>query len=203
LQIKIAGKNMQLGEALQERISAGLEAAVTKYFDRSGDAHVTVTKEGHLFEVDLNVHLPSGIILQAVNKGDEPYGALEGALGKIEKRVRRYKRRLKDHHRPGRQPFPSEPAAAFVLQLSEEDEGDESENDPAMAANGEDQNPLTVAEGSASIRTMTVSEAVMQLELGESPALMFRNARHNGLNMVYRRPDGHIGWVDPGVTETS
>ncbi len=202
MQIKIAGKNMQLGEALQERISAGLEAAVTKYFDRSGDAHVTVTKEGHLFEVDLNVHLPSGIILQAVNKGDEPYGALEGALGKIEKRVRRYKRRLKDHHRPGRQPFPSEPATAFVLQLSEEDDSGDDETD-SSPPNGADQAPLTVAEGSASISTMTVSEAVMQLELGDSPALMFRNARHNGLNMVYRRLDGHIGWVDPGVTETS
>jgi ribosomal subunit interface protein len=202
LQIKIAGKNMQLGEALQERISAGLEAAVTKYFDRSGDAHVTVTKEGYLFEVDLNVHLPSGIILHAVNQGDEPYGAVEGALGKIEKRVRRYKRRLKDHHRPGRQPMPSEPASAFILQANEEEALDEA--DEALSQeNGADQGPLTVAEGNASIRTMTVSEAVMQLELGEAPALMFRNARHNGLNMVYRRPDGHIGWVDPGVAETS
>jgi ribosomal subunit interface protein len=202
LQINIAGKNMQLGEALQERISAGLEAAVTKYFDRTGDAHVTVTREGHLFEVDLNVHLPSGIILQAVNQGDEPYGALEGALGKIEKRVRRYKRRLKDHHRPGRQPFPAEAASTFILQSSDESDEDDAP-DWAPLENGADENPLTVAESNAPIRTMTVSEAVMQLELGESPALMFRNARHKGLNMVYRRPDGHIGWVDPSVVETS
>ncbi len=199
MEIKIAGKNMELGAALQERISDGLEAAVSKYFDRTGDAHVTVTKVAHLIEVDLNLHLPSGIILQAVGQADEPYAALEAALDKIEKRVRRYKRRLKDHHRPGRKPLPSEPATAFVLQPGEEEEAAvEMPDDPA--ANGAD-HPLTVAEGSAHIRTMTVSEAVMQLELGEAPALMFRNARHNGLNMVYRRPDGHVGWVDPAQSD--
>ena len=97
MQIKIAGKHVELGAALQERIAEGLEGAVRKYFDRPGDAHVTVSKEGHLFEVDVNVHLPSGIILQSVGQADDPYAALETSLDKIEKRVRRYKRRLKDH----------------------------------------------------------------------------------------------------------
>lgn len=192
MEIKIAGKNLELGEALQTRIADGLEGAVRKYFDRAGDAHVTVTREAHLHEVDVNVHLPSGIILQSVGQASDPYDALEAALAKIEKRVRRYKRRLKDHHREGRSPLPSEPATAFVIQAPDESEDD----DDGPSLNGAD-HPLTVAEDSAQIRTMTVSEAVMQLELGESPALMFRNARHNGLNMVYRRPDGHIGWVDP------
>ncbi len=195
MQIKIAGKNMELGAALQERIAEGLEGAVYKYFDRSGDAHVTVSKEGYQFEVDLNLHLPSGIILQAVGQNGDPYGALEVALDKMEKRVRRYKRRLKDHHRPGREPFPSQAAEAFVIAPGEDDDTDDTD---AEAGASQDDPPLTVAEGSAQISTMTVSEAVMQLELGESPAMMFRNARHNGLNMVYRRPDGHIGWVDPG-----
>lgn len=196
MQIKIAGKHVELGAALQERIAEGLEGAVRKYFDRPGDAHVTVSKEGHLFEVDVNVHLPSGIILQSVGQADDPYAALETSLDKIEKRVRRYKRRLKDHHRPDRQPLPVEAASTFVIQSPGEDEDFDGADDDAPLANGTD-HPLTVAEGNAQIRTMTVSEAVMQLELGESPALMFRNARHNGLNMVYRRPDGHIGWVDP------
>ena len=198
MQIKIAGRNVDLGEALQERISDGLEDAVSKYFDRPGDAHVAVSKSGHLFEVDMNVHLDSGIILQAVGQADDPYAALDAGLAKIEKRVRRYKRRLRDHHRPGRSPLPSEVAASFILAPipDEDDSGDD-------LPNGADQAQLTVAEGTAHIRTMTVSEAVMQLELGESPALMFRNARHNGLNMVYRRPDGHIGWVDPTSSEPS
>lgn len=188
---------MELGQALQARIADGLEGAVRKYFDRPGDAHVTVTREAHLSEVDVNVHLPSGIILQSTGQATDPYDALETALAKIEKRVRRYKRRLKDHHREGRQPLPSEPAVSFVIQSTDESEDEVGE----PVANGAD-HPLTVAEDSAQIRTMTVSEAVMQLELGESPALMFRNARHNGLNMVYRRPDGHIGWVDPAVPES-
>lgn len=200
LEIKIAGKNIELGDALQQRIAEGLEAAVSKYFQRTGDAHVTVTKEGHSMEVDLNVHLPSGIILQSQGQASDPYAALESALDKMEKRVRRYKRRLKDHHRPDRTPLPSEPAASFVLQPGDDEEvGAETEG---PRPNGADY-PVIVAESDARIRTMTVSEAVMQLELSEGPALMFRNARHNGLNMVYRRSDGHIGWVDPAGTDNA
>ncbi len=193
MQINIAGKQMELGDALQERIASGLEAAVSKYFDRTGEANVTVMREGHLTEVDCNVHLPSGIILQSTGKGDDSYAALEQALDKMEKRVRRYKRRLKDHHKPGRTPLPAEPATAFILRSNEEPDGGEDDTQ----TNGADTTPLTVAETKAVIRTMTVSEAVMQLELGDAPALMFRNAAHGGHNMVYRRPDGHIGWVDP------
>lgn len=188
---------MELGDALQERIASGLEAAVSKYFDRTGEANVTVTKQGHQVEVDCNVHLPSGITLQSTGKGEEPYAALEQSLEKLEKRVRRYKRRLKDHHRPDRAPLPSEPASAFILQSNEEPDG---EDDLEQHTNGADHGPLTVAETQAVIRTMSVSEAVMQLELGDAPALMFRNAASGGHNMVYRRPDGHIGWVDPAGT---
>lgn len=183
---------MDLGEALRARIETGLEAAVTKYFDRDFDGHVTVSPNGHETEIDCNIHLPSGIILQSTGKAADPYAALDEALAKIEKRVRRYKRRLKDHHKNGRDPFPSEPAASFVLKG-----GGEAE-DPADT--GEDgEAPVIVAESASQIRTMTVSEAVLQLELADSPALMFRNAKHSGLSMVYRRPDGNIGWVDPAT----
>lgn len=182
---------MDLGESLRERIAEGLEGAVSKYFDRPSEGQVVVAKDAHLIGVDCNIHLPSGITLQAHGEATEPYAALETALDKIEKRVRRYKRRLKDHHQPGRAPLPSEPAAAFVIQgASDEDEIEEPH------VNG-DASPLIVAEMSAEIKTMSVSEAVMQLELGDSPALMFRSVTHGGLNMIYRRPDGHIGWLDP------
>jgi ribosomal subunit interface protein len=181
---------MDLGDSLKERIETGLEAAVTKYFDRDFDGHVTVSPNGHETEIDCNIHLPSGIILQSTGKAVDPYAALDDALAKIEKRVRRYKRRLKDHHKNGQSPFPSEPASTFVLKGTPEDE------DPAET--GEDGDaPVIVAEAAAEIRTMTVSAAVLQLEVAEAPALMFRNAKHSGLNMVYRRPDGNIGWVDP------
>ena len=190
MQIQITGKHMDLGEALRGRIEAGLEAAVSKYFNRTGEARVFVSQSGPFVEVDCNVHLPSGIVLQSTGKAEDPYAALEDSLDKMEKRVRRYKRRLKDHH-AGTTPMPSEPAAEAVIQVNGHDVDSDEELPDAPDS------PLTVAETSVQIRTMSVSEAVMQLELQEVPALMFRNAGHERLNMVYRRPDGHIGWVDP------
>ena len=191
MQIQITGKHMDLGEALRGRIESGLEAAVSKYFNRTGDARVFVSQQGPFVEVDCNVHLPSGIILQSTGKAGDPYAALEDSLDKMEKRVRRYKRRLKDHH-AGNTTMPVEPAAESVIQVNAYD----AETDEELPEASDDA-PLTVAETAVHIRTMSVSEAVMQLELQEVPALMFRNAGHGRLNMVYRRPDGHIGWVDP------
>ncbi|MEO1966428.1 ribosome-associated translation inhibitor RaiA [Hyphomonas sp.] len=191
MQIQITGKHMDLGDALRGRIETGLEAAVSKYFNRTGDARVFVSQQGPFVEVDCNVHLPSGIILQSTGKAGDPYAALEDSLDKMEKRVRRYKRRLKDHH-AGNTTMPIEPAAESVIQVN----GYDTDTDEELPEASGD-TPLTVAETAFHIRTMSVSEAVMQLELQEVPALMFRNAGHGRLNMVYRRPDGHIGWVDP------
>jgi ribosomal subunit interface protein len=197
VQIQITGKHMDLGGALRSRIEDGLEAAVSKYFSRTGEASVFVSQHGHLVEVDCNVHLPSGIVLQSSGKATDPYAALEDSLDKMEKRVRRYKRRLKDHHANPAAPLPSEIATGAVLTLNgHAADTDELEDDVVDVSDV----PLTVAETSVNIRKMSVSEAVMQLELQEVPALMFRNAGHDGLNMVYRRPDGHIGWVDPANT---
>lgn len=192
MQIQITGKHMQLGESLRETIETGLEGAVSKYFERTGEANVVVTEEGHEVEVDCNVHLPSGIVLQSTGRATDPYAALQNSLDKMEKRVRRYKRRLKDHHSKDRTPMPSQVAPEAVFQANGLDTGDEAPDAP-----------LTVAETSVDIRTMSVSEAVMQLELKDVTALMFRNAGHDGLNMVYRRSDGHIGWVDPAATTKS
>lgn len=186
MHIQITGKQMDLGDALRERIETGLEGAVSKYFDRTGDANVFVSQEGHEIAVDCNVHLPSGIVLQSSGRGADPYVALENSLDKIEKRVRRYKRKLKDHHKADRMPLPAERGVEAIF-----------ESKPLEAESEAPDAPLTVAETNVDIRTMSVSEAVMQLELGESPAILFRNAGHEGLNMVYRRPDGHIGWVNP------
>ncbi|NQY40291.1 MAG: ribosome-associated translation inhibitor RaiA [Henriciella sp.] len=183
--IKIAGRHMDVGDTLSERISDGLEAAVTKYFDRSFDASVTVEKRGHEVITDCNVHLPSGIVLQSTGAAADPYASLEESLEKMEKRVRRYHRRLKDHHK--RAPLPSEPANAFILKGGDDGEAPEDKGEA----------PLIVAESASDVKTMSVSEAVMQLELSDTPAVLFRNVKHSGLNMVYRREDGNIGWVDP------
>ena len=193
MQIQITGKHMNLGDAMRERIEAGLEAAVAKYFTRTGEASVFVSQQGPFVEVDCNVHLPSGIVLQSSGRADDPYAALEVSLEKMEQRVRSYKRRLKDHHASAPLPMPAVPAAESLILVSDTDDSEDTGMEMGDA-------PLTVAETKVQIRTMTVSEAVMQLELQDVPALMFRNAGHDGLNMVYRRPDGHIGWVDPANT---
>jgi ribosomal subunit interface protein len=188
VQVQIAGKKIEIGAALQERISAGLEERISKYFDRAGEAIVTVSRPGWAFNVDCSVHLPSGVTLQAHGEGEDPYQAFEQLLDKIETRVRRYKRRLRNHR--VKEPLPMEIAAERVIRPEDEEEGD-AEVELGAA-------PAIIAESDTTIRTMTVSMAVMQLELVDSQALMFRNAVHGGLNMVFRRADGNVGWVDPG-----
>jgi ribosomal subunit interface protein len=195
MRVQVAGRHVELGQALQTRINDDLGRTIEKYFPRSGEAVVTVTREGVGFEVDCSVHLPSGIVLQAEGNGGDAHGAFENALEKMEKRVRRYKRRLKNHHNTQKEPLPAESATAYVLK-SDQDlaEADESE---AAAGEAPDGAPLVIAETAVSVKTMTVSMAVMQLDLTDSPVLLFRNAANGGLNLVYRRKDGNVGWVDP------
>lgn len=199
MQVQIAGKRLELGEALKTRITEELTKGVKKYFDRQSEAFVTMSREGHGFECDCAIHLQSGIHLQAQGQGGDAHAAFDDALAKIEKRVRRYKRRLKMHHSSERSPLPAEPASAYVLaadRQAEMDEDDDPAIDTAIAG------PAIIAETQSQIRTMTVSMAVLQLELSDAPALMFRNAGNGGLNMVYRRADGQFGWVDPRLTNS-
>jgi ribosomal subunit interface protein len=196
MRIQVAGRQMDVGEALKTRIESELASGVGKYFNRATDAVVTVGKVGKnggaSVEVDCTVHLSSGISLQAQGQAGDAHSAFGDAMAKLEKRVRRYKRRLKNHHADNKSPLPAEDAAAYVLAPLQDD----SEAD--AAASGDDEaGPLVIAETTVPVRTMTVSTAVMQLDLSDTPALMFRNAANGALNVVYRRPDGNIGWIDP------
>lgn len=193
MRVQIAGKHMDVGESLRSRITAELAARVEKYFSRATDAQVTVAKGATGFVVECDVHLPSGISLQSQGAGGDAHAAFDAALLKIEKRVRRYKRRLRNHHNVNKSPLPAEDASAYVLAPFKEDE----ESEHAGDLNGADPAPLVIAETTVTLRTMPVSMAVLQLEMSENPALLFRNAGHGGLNVVYRRPDGNIGWIDP------
>ncbi len=194
MRIQVAGRQMDVGEALRTRIENELASGVGKYFNRATDAVVTVAKNGGAKnggEVDCTVHLASGISLQSEGYGADAHTAFGAAMEKLEKRVRRYKRRLRNHHSDNKSPLPAEAAAAYVLApLKEETEADAD-------ASGDAEAPLVIAETKMAVRTMTVSTAVMQLDLSESPALLFRNAAHGGLNLVYRRSDGNVGWIDP------
>ena len=204
MRVQVAGRHVDVGDALRSRITDELSAGISKYFNRATDATVTVEKVGPGYGVDCTVRLASGITLEAGGKGGDAHGAFDDALGKIEKRIRRYKSRLRDHHNTQKSPLPAEDAPAYVLaRFQDEDEVTSEDDAPAVSSSGAnghaaDTAPLVIAETKAAVRTMPVAMAVMQLELTETPALMFRNAAHGGLNMVFRRGDGNIGWVDPG-----
>lgn len=190
MEIQVSGKNMDLGDALQVHVTEKLSDGVQKYFDRGAEASVTFSRERHLVGCDLTAHLASGVFLNAHGEGGDAYGAFEESLEKLEKRIRRYKRRLKNHHVNGKEPLPAEQASFYVLErLPEEDDNQEDV--------GEDPTPVVVAESQTALREMTVGAAVMQLDLAEQPAIVFKNAAHGGINVVYRRRDGHIGWIDP------
>lgn len=190
--LTIAGKHMDVGDALRTRIEERVGESVGKYFDGNHSGQVTLSKTGAGFEADCTIHLDTGIVLRTSATSGDPTQAFEMAAERIDKRLRRYKRRLKAHHSHHNvPPIPDPtPAAEIVLAVPEEDE-DLPENYA----------PLVIAETPTRIRTMTVGMAVLQLDLQDAPALMFTNAANGALNVVYRRSDGNVGWIDPSLSE--
>jgi ribosomal subunit interface protein len=191
MQLSISGKHIDLGDALRARVGKRLTSGVAKYFDRAIQAQVQFSKARHLYRSDISVHAGRGVSVQAHGEATDIYAAFDAAADRIEKRLRRYKRRLIDHHADKPEPEPEEavlPARQLVLAAEDEDAPE-----PVDGAAG----PVTVAETITRIHTLTVSEAVMRLDLAELPVLMFRNSGHGRLNVVYRRSDGNIGWLDP------
>jgi ribosomal subunit interface protein len=199
MQVQVTGKHVDVGEALRSRVSAELSSSIGKYFDRDGGgADVVVSREGHAFKVDCAVTLASGRQLTTQGLGGDAHLAFDAAILKLTKRIRRYKNRLKDHH-PQALARQAETAAYFVLQAPD-DGSDEDDYDGQPATFPE---PMIIAETETPLGTMTVSMAVLELDLTESQTIVFRNAAHGGLSVVYRRPDGNIGWIDPERTKTN
>jgi ribosomal subunit interface protein len=190
MDIQLSGKNMDMGDALQSHVKEKLEEGVQKYFDRGADAVVTFSRERKTVECDVVAHLASGVFLAAHGESEDAYGAFEESLGKLEKRIRRYKRRLKNHHNDAKEPLRGEAASYYLLEPLKDEEQNETvaEDDP---------NPVIIAEYRTTLREMTVGSAVMQLDLCDQPAFVFINAAHGKINVVYRRRDGHIGWIEP------
>ena len=186
MQLSVKGKLIDVGDALRLHVETQLKEVVGKYFSHSLDAQVTFSREAHLFRADITVHAGRNIVLQSNASAAEPYPAFDMAAERIANRLRRHKNRLKDHHQDGVSKDEAMVAQSFVLHGQDENSQEEA-ND----------NPVVVAEMTTPIEVLTVSQAVMRLDLGDLPALMFRSRAHGGLNMIYRRPDGHIGWVDP------
>ena len=195
MQVQISGKHVDVGVALRERVTDEITGAIGKYFDRGGDAEVVVSREGHSFKVDCSVHLASGQHLESHGLGADAHGAFDAALGKIETRIRRYKQRLKSHSIAANAKQ-AETAAFYVLRAPADDE-DVDEDFHEWTGDGEAPGAMVIAETERPLRTMTVSMAVLELDLTESQTIVFRNAAHDGISVVYRRPDGNIGWIDP------
>ena len=198
MELAVHGKQIDVGDALRTHVSDKLEDLNQKYFNHAAFATVTFSREGHghpQTKVHISIQLGKNIMVVADATTADPYASFESAAEKVGKQLRRYKRKLRENH--GRQDHTPEnesiKARDYVLASTPE------QSDAPQANDDEPQtdDPTIVAEIEKDIETITVSDAVMRLELSQEPALMFRNAKHNGLNMIYRRPDGNIGWVDP------
>jgi ribosomal subunit interface protein len=204
MQVQVTGKHVDVGDALRTRVADDLTTSIGKYFDRGGGgADVVVSREGHAFKVDCAVTLASGQQLTSHGLGGDAYMAVGAAISKLETRIRRYKRRLKDHHLQALAKQ-QETAAYFVLQPAdfEDEDADDSLNGEGGMIEAFPE-PMVICETETPFRTMTVSMAVMQLDLTEAQAIVFRNAAHGGFSVVYRRTDGNIGWIDPERTKNT
>lgn len=185
MNLRISGKHMDIGDAFRARIEGRIGEAVDKYFDGSYSGSVTVEKSGSRFSADCMIHLDTGMALQAAGEAQEPTSAFDAAAERIEKRLRRYKRRLKSHKASASEPDMT--AAYRVMEPLADDDLDIPD----------DYAPAIVAEQTVSLRTMTVASAVIELDSRDSPVFVFRQAGSGQVNIVYRREDGNIGWIDP------
>lgn len=186
MQLSVNGKQLDVGDALRTHVDQTLDRILGKYFGDAIDVGVTLSREGSRYRALITAHVGRGILLQAGGDSEAPYPAFDTAAEHLAKRLRRYKRRLRDHHKESTEGGETLAAQQYILSGGDGD-GDEAE---AGA-------PVVIAEMATEIPSLTVGEAVMRLDLAELPALLFRNASHSGLNMVYRRSDGNIGWIDP------
>lgn len=193
--LRISGKSISIGEAIRDRVSARTDEVLRKYFDGNYSGHITLSKDGFGFRTDCALHLDSGITLEADAMAADAYASADQALLMIEKRLRRYKSRLKD--RSARKAYAANAALAdingaaldapsYVIEAPSHEDESTSEF-----------NPVIIAEATTSLRRFSVSEAVMELDLTGAPVVVFQHGSSGRVNVIYRRPDGNVGWVDP------
>ncbi len=191
MRYQISGKQIDVGEALQTHVKAELGEVVEKYAQRPTEAVIVFSRSAHEFICEATIHLSTGLNAAAKGHATEIYAAFEACREKMDKQLRRYKRRLRDHHRDRTAPVEFDGGSSYILAGSTEPEATEPDT----------LQPIVIAEMEAKVPSITVGEAVMQLELGSQRMLVFRNEGHGGVNVVYRRDDGNIGWIDPRNTK--
>ncbi|MEM6546729.1 MAG: ribosome-associated translation inhibitor RaiA [Pseudomonadota bacterium] len=188
MKITVTGKGLDVGDALRLHVETRVGTALEKFFDRPVEGTVVFARDGHQFRCDSSMHLPTGLSVNARASANEIYAAFDQVADRIEKQLRRHKRRLKSHHMQREAPIEQIQADAYVLQSTDEE-------DDRPLENGHE--PLIIAEMKTAIKSLTVGEAVMQMELAHSHFLIFKNQASGRLNVVFQRDDGNIGWVDP------
>ena len=193
--LRISGKSISVGEALRDRVSERTDEVLRKYFDGNYSGHITLSKDGFGFKTDCSLHLDSGVMLEAESNASDAYASADAALLMIEKRLRRYKSRLKD--RSARKSA----AAAAALAEIEGPALDAPSYVIEAPAEGDDEvtafSPVIIAEATTSLKRLSVSEAVMELDLTGAACIVFQHGSSGRVNIIYRRTDGNIGWVDP------
>lgn len=186
--LQVTGKNLDVGDALRSYVVDKIEQTLDKYVGSSLSGHVRVEKQHGTFRTDCSIQLRSGLVLQSHGEAGDAYASADLALERLDKRLRRYKRRLKSHHGAQAAAIAQMRAPDYVIRSGEQEEVEEPEGD----------NPVIIAETQTVIHDLAVSDAVMRMDLSDAPFVIFRNAGHGRINVVYRRPDGNIGWIDPG-----
>jgi ribosomal subunit interface protein len=215
MQLTVTGKQVDVGNALRRHVESALESILGKYFRTAIEAHAVFAREARLIRADISLHIGRGIVINSGAAASDHYLAFDAAAERLAKQLRRYKRRLhEDHgraHPPAERP---EMARSFVLApIEDEDDGageeaagDELAGTEAGAADGDEAvgaAPVVIAEMSTELARLTVGEAVMRMDLADAPVLLFRNRSHGEINLVYRRGDGNIGWIDPAFEAES
>jgi len=188
MSIQVTGKNMETGDAFQTYVTDKARAVLDKYIGREISGHIRIEKIRGQFKTNCSMRLKTGLMLEAQGTAGDPHASADVAMERLEKRVRRYKRRLKDHHHGNTQndtAFSS--ANDYVVQMDDE----------VIEKAEETSEPIIIAESVREVGEHSVSQAVMRLDLTEQPFLVFRNAGTGAINIVYRRDDGHVGWIDP------
>jgi ribosomal subunit interface protein len=193
--LRISGKSISVGDALRGRVSERTEEVLRKYFDGNYSGHITLSKDGFGFRTDCALHLDSGITLEADSNAADAYASADQALLMIEKRLRRYKSRLKD--RSARKAHAASEALAGMDAPSYVIEAPAEGGDEVTAYS-----PVIIAEANTSLKRLSVSEAVMELDLTGAACLVFQHGSSGRVNIIYRRPDGNVGWIDPPVVNS-
>jgi ribosomal subunit interface protein len=193
MQIQITGKHIDVGDALRSHIETKLQSFRDRFFEGSVHGHVTLEKRRSFFLTDCTLHLATGLVLQSHAEEATAMASSDAAMAHLEKQLKKYKQRLKDHHRNPRTDRTQRNASAYVIPHDDDHEGDEPSGMHAPV----------IAETATKIPELSVSEAVMQLDISTTNFVLFHNSKEGRLNVVYRRPDGNIGWLDPHGSGTA